>query len=299
MPFRKFAIPKSLVMNRSFKLNFLLAVILVSVASSCGTLEVMSFNVRQSHAKETDPFNSWNSRKEACLEMLRLREPDIVGLQEAQFKNQWSFFRDSLASVYGSVGVGRDDGAEKGETSGFLYRKSIFNLLDSGTFWQSDTPDTPSVCFDDMYKCPRSATWGLLEVKATGKKFIYINTHTSVNYYAQKMGLKIIFDWLDGYNTQGLPYILSGDLNMSPDNELLGIVRKRMMDSREAAPSRRTDHLNTYNAWGRTGKAAILDYIWISDGISCSGYFTDTVPYGGHELISDHYPIISKLKFRK
>lgn len=277
-------------------LHFLIGLLSLS-SVSCGTFKVVSFNVRQSHAGEADPFNSWESRKDACLEMVRVCSPDIIGLQEAWFNGQWTFLRDSLASVYGSVGVGRDDGAEKGETSGFLFRKSIFNLLDSGTFWQSETPDTPSVCFDDMYKCPRTVTWGLLEVKATGRKFIYINTHASVSSYAQEMGLKIIFDWLDGYNARGLPYILTGDLNMSPDNEPLRIVRERMTDSREAAPSGKTDSLNTYNAWGNEKRAAILDYIWISDGISCRRYLTDTSPYGGHDLISDHYPIMATLKF--
>lgn len=269
---------------------------LLLAATSCGTLKVMSFNVRQSHARESDPENSWDSRKAACLEMLRTNAPDLVGLQEAQFKSQWTFFRDSLAPLYGCVGVGRDDGLEKGETSGFLYRSSVLELIDSGTFWQSETPDTPSVCFDDMYKCPRTATWGLLEVKATGRRFIYINTHTSVNFLAQKRGLEIIFEWLDRYNAQGFPVILTGDLNMSPDNEVLDIVRRRMRDCREAAPSGRTDFRNTYNAWGNEKKATNLDYIWISDGISCRKYSTDTAAYGGHRLVSDHYPIIADLK---
>lgn len=272
---------------------------LLLAATSCSTMKVLSFNVRQSHTREADPANSWNSRKDACLEMLRENNPDLIGLQEAQFKDQFTFFRDSLASCYGCVGVGRDNGLEKGESSGFLYRRSVLDLLDSGTFWQSETPDTPSVCFDDMYKCPRTATWGLLEVKATGRRFIYINTHTSVNFLAQKRGLEIIFDWLDSYNTQGLPVILTGDLNMSPDNEVLDIVRRRMMDCREAAPSGRTDFRNTYNAWGNEKKARILDYIWISDGISCRKYTTDTGAYGGHSLISDHYPVSAVIKFKR
>ena len=104
----------------------------------------MSFNVRQSHAREVDPHNSWDNRADACLEMLQTRKPDLVGFQETQFKGQWSFFRDSLAAEYGSVGIGRDNGVDKGETSGFLYRNSVLTLLDSGTFWVSETPDVPS-----------------------------------------------------------------------------------------------------------------------------------------------------------
>jgi endonuclease/exonuclease/phosphatase family metal-dependent hydrolase len=46
---------------------------LMLTLASCGTakLSVMSFNVRQSHAKEVNPNDSWDNRKEACLEMLQ------------------------------------------------------------------------------------------------------------------------------------------------------------------------------------------------------------------------------------
>jgi len=51
--------------------------------ASCGSarLTVMSFNVRQSHVKEVDPANNWANRKDACLEMLKERRPDLVELK--------------------------------------------------------------------------------------------------------------------------------------------------------------------------------------------------------------------------
>ena len=56
---------------------------LMLTAASCSTakLSVMSFNVRQSHAREANPNDSWDNRKEACLEMLQTRKPDLVGFQ--------------------------------------------------------------------------------------------------------------------------------------------------------------------------------------------------------------------------
>ena len=100
---------------------------LMLTVASCGTakLSVMSFNVRQSHAKEVNPNDSWDNRREACLEMLQTRKPDLVGLQEAQFKGQWSYLRDTLSAEYGSYGVGRRNGVDKGECMGILYRKDI------------------------------------------------------------------------------------------------------------------------------------------------------------------------------
>lgn len=254
---------------------------------------VMSFNVRQSHAKEADPNNSWSNRKEACLEMLKVRKPDLVGFQETQFKGQWTYFRDSLAAEYGSVGIGRDNGVDKGETSGILYRTSVLTLLDSGTFWVSETPDVPSKSFDEKYN--RSLTWGLFKVNKTGKKFFYFNTHLGLTWKSQKDGVEMIIRKMREINPNGLPLIFSGDLNTSSDSPAFDPLRAIMTDTREVAP--KTDHLPTYNAWGNRDKERVIDFIWITPDIKCLEYHTDMAPYGGHDLISDHYPISALLAF--
>ena len=263
--------------------------------ASCGTakLSVMSFNVRQSHAKEVNPNDSWDNRKEACLEMLKTRKPDLVGFQEAQFKGQWSFFRDSLASEYGSVGIGRDNGVDKGETSGFLYKKSVFTLLDSGTFWVSETPDVPSKSFDEKYN--RSLTWGLFKVNKTGKRFFYFNTHLGLTWKSQVEGVNMIVGKMKELNPEGIPLIFSGDLNTDISSKAFDSLKQFMVNSHDVAPV--TDDIPTYNAWGNKNKERIIDFIWITPDIKCLEYHTDTTPYGGHELISDHYPISATLAF--
>lgn len=257
--------------------------------ASCGTtrLLVMSFNVRQSHAKEVNPNDSWSNRKEACLEMLQQRKPDLVGLQEAQFKGQWSFFRDSLASEYGSFGIGRDNGIDKGETSGFLYKTSVLTLIDSGTFWISETPDVPSTSFDEKYN--RSLTWGLFKVNRTGRRFYYFNTHLGLTWKSQKEGIELIVRKMQEINPDGLPLIFSGDLNTDISSAAFDPLKQFMLNSRDVAPV--TDDVPTYNAWGNKRKERIIDFIWLTPGIKCLEYHTDTNPYGGHELISDHYPV--------
>ena len=204
--------------------------------ASCGTakLSVMSFNVRQSHAKEVNPNDNWINRKEACLEMLKTRKPDLVGFQETQFKGQWSFFRDSLASEYGSVGIGRDNGVDKGETSGFLYKKSVFTLLDSGTFWVSETPDVPSKSFDEKYN--RSLTWGLFKVNKTGKRFFYFNTHLGLTWKSQVEGVNMIVGKMKELNPEGIPLIFSGDLNTDISSKAFDSLKQFMVNSHDVAP---------------------------------------------------------------
>ena len=269
------------------------ALLLLVFALSCSPrLTVMSFNVRQSHAKEARGSDNWPNRKEACLEMLKTRRPDLVGFQEAQFKDQWRFFRDSLSSEYGSFGIGRDNGADKGETSGFLYKTSVLTLLDSGTFWVSETPDVPSKSFDEKYN--RSLTWGLFKLNKTGKRFYYFNTHLGLSWKSQKEGIDMIVGKMREINPEGLPLIFSGDLNTDISSAAFDSLKPLMLNSRDVAPI--TDDVPSYNAWGNKQKERIIDFIWITPDIKCLEYHTDTTPYGGHRLISDHYPISATIK---
>lgn len=275
-------------------MKHVLILILSLLMVSCGSsrLMVMSFNVRQSHAKEVNPNDSWLNRKEACLEMLQTRKPDLIGFQEAQFKDQWAFFRDSLALEYGSFGIGRDNGVDKGETSGFLYKKSVLTLLDSGTFWVSETPDIPSASFDENYK--RSLTWGLFKVNSSGKRFFYFNTHLGLTWRSQKEGIEMIIGKMGEINSEGLPLIFGGDLNTDISSTAFDPLKQIMLNAKDVAPV--TDDIPTYNAWGNKDKERIIDFIWLTPGIKCLEYHTDTAPYGGHELISDHYPIYAIIK---
>ena len=266
---------------------------LLPLLSCSPRLTVMSFNVRQSHVREADPANNWKNRKEACLEMLRIRRPDLVGFQEAQFKDQWPFFRDSLASEYSGVGIGCDNGVDKGETSGFLYKKSVLTLLDSGTFWVSETPEKPSVSFDEKYN--RSLTWGLFKVNKTGKRFYYFNTHLGLTWKSQKEGIELIVKKMREINPGGLPLIFSGDLNTDISSTAFDPLKQVMRNAHDVAPV--TDDIPTYNAWGNKNKERIIDFIWITPNIKCLEYHTDTSPYGGHDLVSDHYPIRATIAF--
>ena len=79
------------------------------------------------------------SRKELLLEIIRKFDPDLLGTQEV-LAVQADFLAKSLPG-YTLVGVGRDDGKRKGEFSALMfYKATASKLVDSGTFWLSETP---------------------------------------------------------------------------------------------------------------------------------------------------------------
>ena len=102
-------------------------------------LTVMSFNIRYGTAKDGE--NEWTARRDVLFEVIRDAKPDLLGLQEAlDFQ-----IDEILAAVsgYAVVGVGRDDGAERGKYSAILFRTERFHVAEAGTFWFSDTPTVP------------------------------------------------------------------------------------------------------------------------------------------------------------
>jgi endonuclease/exonuclease/phosphatase family metal-dependent hydrolase len=76
-------------------------------------LKVMSFNIRLN--VDSDKENSWTNRKQDVADLLTYYHPDYFGVQEA-LPDQMKDIKNGLKN-YDYVGVGRDDGKEKGEFS--------------------------------------------------------------------------------------------------------------------------------------------------------------------------------------
>ena len=252
------------------------------------TLSVISFNIRMGEGK--DGTNSWQFRCPATIYMLRDKQPDIFGLQEA-YDYQVLFIRENMLD-YKSVGVGREDGKHEGEHMSIFYNKKKISLLKWGTFWLSETPEKPSMGWDAA--CFRTATWALMKDKRSGHKFYYVNTHLDhVGKTAQREGLALIVERIRAINPDGYPMVLTGDFNVESSDPVLTDLNKMMKDARVTAE--RTDSLNSFNGWGKS--SSIIDYIYYSGFSSCPKFETVQKKYGDFPFISDHYPVRAVLIF--
>lgn len=96
---------------------------------------------------------SWSSRRHAISDIILNSNPDIFFFQEV-LHNQLQDLVYLLGEDYDWVGVGRDDGRNKGEAVPVFWRRDKFQLLDEKHggvgkkgvqhFWLSLTPDTPA-----------------------------------------------------------------------------------------------------------------------------------------------------------
>jgi endonuclease/exonuclease/phosphatase family metal-dependent hydrolase len=255
-------------------------------------LKVMSYNVRYDNAGDGE--NAWDFRKHATIAMLNDVQPDVFGVQEA-LPNQLSYISEQ-APEYKNVGVGRDNGISQGEHMSIFWNTKTIEMIEWGTYWLSETPDVPSYGWDAG--CRRTATWALMKDKRNGRKFFFVNTHLDhKGVEARKKGLQLVVDKIASMNPDGYPMVLTGDFNVTPDDECLVDLDKQMESARKIAEV--TDNYTTYNSWGGNApeKEYVIDYIYVSGFSAVPQFYTNLKPYADRQFISDHYPIVAVLCF--
>ena len=255
--------------------------------------KIISFNVRYSSAPEIDGDNRWELRRDAAVKMVAEQKPLAMGLQEA-CPDQIDFLDLNLTG-YKHIGVGRDDGKRAGEMMAIYYDTTRLTLLDSGTFWLSETPEKVSIGWDAA--CNRTCTWGHFKVNDTGFEFLYFNTHLDhLGSLARKNSIKLIVAKMTELNPDNVPVFLSGDFNSTTDDPIFDPLKASLKDAREVSAI--SDKIITYNGFGtvtdnpNTRKEWVIDHIFFS-GVNPMAFMVLNGNYGV-PFISDHYPISFK-----
>lgn len=179
-------------------------------------LRVMTFNIRYGTAKDGE--NHWDKRKDFLVDTIKAFNPDLLGTQETI-----GFQRDYLAQNlpgYGVVGVGRDDGQEKGEMMVVYYKQARFEKQNEGHFWLSETPNTVGSKGWDT-SLPRMATWLRLQDRqnAAAPPILYVNTHFDhMGRTARIESAKLLREKIKAMSS-GASVILTGDFNSGEGSE--------------------------------------------------------------------------------
>ena len=229
----------------------------------------MTFNVK------TADMNP--NRVNAVINTIYKYMPDTVGLQEAN--SSWMVeLKSSLSQYYGFVGEGRDGGTN-GEHTPILYSLSKYELVESGTKWLTNTPDTVSKLNGAQYL--RIFTWAVLKDKETGVEYMHVNTHLDTAGSEIRMTeIKLLMQFLQDYNDMAV--VFTGDMNSvmtSPEMQLvvsLGFATVNQFES-----------LNGSHVIGQG--ANVIDYVFVTKkAITLTYYTTDSSYYNGI-YASDHF----------
>src|SRR5688500_2630733 len=184
-----------------------------AVAATASPLRVMTFNIR--YDNPSDGVNAWPNRKDWVASLVRFHGADVVGVQEALAHMLTDL--DARLPGFARVGVGRADGRAEGEFSAILYRAERLELLDSGTFWLSPTPEVPgSKGWDTAIE--RIATWARFRDRRTGCSHLHLNTHFDhIGEQARQESARLIRRRIATI-ADDLPIIVTGDLNADPQS---------------------------------------------------------------------------------
>lgn len=272
------------------------------LAASCGQVKkqvaasepvnVMSFNIRYDNPE--DSMNNWKFRKERVANAVRFYDVDIVGMQEV-LRNQLEDLRQRLPE-YGVVGVGREDGKEKGEYSALWYRKSRFTLLGSGNFWLSETPEVAgSKGWDGA--CERIASWAKLKDAVSGKEYLALNTHLDhVGVVARREGVNLILEKVNELGGE-LPVIVTGDFNSEPESDVIKNITdpnnpKHLTDTRLVSPVVYGPSW-TFHDFDKIpyDKRPLIDYVFVRNGLRVLRYGV-LAETENESLLSDHAPVL-------
>lgn len=262
------------------------------------SITAMSYNIRYGTANDGD--DAWPKRKDLCIGVLKARDADIIGLQEAL-----SFQLDEINEAmpgYALIGVGRDDGLRKGEYAPLLIRTDRYAIAESGTRWLSDTPDVPG-----------SKSWGngitrictfarLIDLRNAEAIWVY-NLHLDhQSQPARASSAELVAAMIAERPNQDEPVIVMGDMNAGEANPTLRYLRGEIetASGRTEAPTspqlidtyraihRDAEQVGTFNGFRDARNGEKIDHLLASKGIQVLDADIDRTRGDGGHCPSDH-----------
>ena len=278
-------------------LPLLLAVPLA--AQGPAAMTAMTFNIRYGTAD--DGANAWPLRRAHVVETIERIHPELLGLQEAL-----AFQLDELAAAlprYRVLGVGRDDGVSKGEYAAILVDTTRFEVLASGTFWLSDTPEVPgSASWGNTI--PRITTWAQLRDRTGGPLLRLFNLH--LDHQSQPSRERSVARVLEHVGIARNPFeavLVMGDLNADEANPAYRLAIEAGLRSAFRTAHPEATRVNTFNGFRRevpeVETGGMIDHILLASPdwtVLAAGIDRKRYPDG--RWASDHFAVWARVRWQ-
>ncbi len=258
----------------------------VTISPDGDSISIMSSNLRCLTPLDLGK-KSWFYRSSLLVEDIASAEPGIIGFQEAT-KWQYEYMTDCLVG-YDSVITYRDR-SPLSEGCPIFYKSELYELVDKGSFWLSETPEMMSRDWGSA--CYRICSYVILSDKLSGSDFVVFNTHLDhVSDEARIKGVNVVLDKIEEFG--GLPAVIMGDFNAEEGSETYAAVTENFLDAVYELPE--AELAATYQNWGAEGAGRRIDYFMISkSGFEVEDYeVLDPVHDGVYS--SDHCPLMVRL----
>lgn len=269
-------------------LGFLLLALTTSALAN-NALTVMSFNIRCGLCEPPENPHNWKKRKYFVAHLIKTHNPDVIGLQEAEL-----FQVEDLVEMlddYSWIGVGRDDGKDKGEATAILFRTARLSLQGQQTLWLSQTPLKPSLGWDAKFR--RTLTIAKL-LDAQSKQFLYVfNTHLdNEGESARQEGAKLLLGEIAKIDATS-PLVVTGDFNFTATAKGYEIITQTLADAEKISATPAVGGGKTFNGFGENKEPDNkIDFVFVKKSTKVQSHKVDTTVYN-NVYPSDHYPVIA------
>ena len=268
-------------------------------------LKIGSFNILGTYPENAE-FS--DERAKFAADLVEYRDFDVVGLQEAQLWQVDAMLKSGTFEKSGLTVSGEVQNGKNWWGNIIIYKKKKFELVESGSFYLTDTPDQLSKPDKWGEKQYRNCNWVKLRIKKSGKEFFFFNTHFGLTPTSRVNMAKVFVAQIQKIAGDNI-FFCSGDFNTVATEKatldaLLG--SKYLFDSwkiSKLAPygpkgsfvcmvyNRRINGSNEVdNPWRK------LDYLFVSKGVKVlkCAVISDNV---GGAYPSDHLPLEAYVKF--
>lgn len=225
--------------------------------------EVKIFDINLDGNNETA-----EARSKGLISTMLSYAPDSIGVQEA--RGNWNtILAETLGETYHRKGTAAD-GLSTSETalsSYVYYNKHKYNAIDSGTFWLSKTPYTPSI-YGSTVDCNRTCVWVILEHKYTKFRYVHMSTHLDwMDKEATRYQISLIRDQIKLFEKMGLPVFCGGDFNTGENTTAYNEMFKSGGIANAKYVAEKTMNLGTYPSYGKNDvtKSSPIDHVFVTD----------------------------------
>jgi endonuclease/exonuclease/phosphatase family metal-dependent hydrolase len=239
--------------------------------------QLMSFNIRINVL--VDGKHAWDFRKPFVNAFLASKLPDLIGFQEVN-ASMLSDLKQALP-MYESYGLPRD---QRGEGTPIFVKSDRFQVVASGTFWLSDTPEYESKMTGSHF--PRISTYVVLQ--SQHQRTLFFNTH--LDYASDDIALaqaKVLYQKMIELQSiyQG-SLLLTGDFNVYPESKTIRYLSSKLncvYDDKKRIGL-------TFHGFTRETEGKPIDYIFSTKDIAMTSFEIIHYPLSD-QYLSDHYPI--------
>ena len=255
------------------------------------SIKVMSYNVLGDLNKPGRPTDAREQMVQTILE----NDVDVFGTQEDNPENN-EVFMELLGNYSSYVGVGENDNGNH-----IYWKTDKFNLIKKGYYYLSDAPASKSKYEDSTQY--RTMSYVVLEIKETGKQFMFVDTH--LDYRASEATrvkqINVLASLIKKINKGDLPVIILGDFNtlVTKSNGavsvFLGNNSNFVMTSKAAEKKGDTGESLVKQEDFETRYLGVYDYIFVSVDNVYTKYYTVVNNVSDGKYPSDHLPVFAQI----